>query len=143
MTDYKKVFFDSAPIIYFLDKNEKYYQTVSSWMKDHAASIFASSPVTVMEYLTYPYCQNQPERIEAFDSFLSEFEIELSSIDEAIGKAAAQIRAEHSAFKAMDALQLATACETGCDVFLTNDKQLKQFDGIKIIVIDELLSEKK
>ena len=38
----------------------------------------------------------------------------------------------------MDAIQLATACIMGCDLFLTNDKQLKQFKEIKCIVVDEL-----
>jgi len=38
----------------------------------------------------------------------------------------------------MDALQLATACVIGCDLFLTNDKQLRQFREIKCITLDEL-----
>ncbi len=38
----------------------------------------------------------------------------------------------------MDALQLATACLTGCDLFLTNDKQLKQFKEMKCVMVDEL-----
>lgn len=39
----------------------------------------------------------------------------------------------------MDALQLAVACITGCDLFLTNDKQLKQFADIKCITVEELV----
>ena len=41
-------------------------------------------------------------------------------------------------FKSMDALQLAAATLTGCDLFLTNDKQLKQFADIRCITVDEL-----
>ena len=37
----------------------------------------------------------------------------------------------------MDALQLATACITGCDLFLTNDKQLRQFEEIRCITVEE------
>ena len=37
----------------------------------------------------------------------------------------------------MDALQLATACISGCDLFLTNDKQLRQFKEMKCIIVDE------
>ena len=51
---------------------------------------------------------------------------------------AAQIRAEYKGFKAMDALQIATACLSGCDLFLTNDKQLKQFKEVKCITVAEL-----
>ena len=48
---------------------------------------------------------------------------------------AAQIRADYKYFKAMDALQLATACVNGCDLFLTTDSQLTQFTEIKCATI--------
>ncbi len=38
----------------------------------------------------------------------------------------------------MDALQLAAACLSKCDLFLTNDKQLKQFKDINCVTVDEL-----
>lgn len=37
----------------------------------------------------------------------------------------------------MDSLQLAVAVEDKCDTFLTNDKQLKQFDGIKVVTVED------
>ena len=46
-------------------------------------------------------------------------------------------RAEYKDFKTMDALQLASACIQGCDLFLTNDKQLKQFKEINCITVEE------
>lgn len=51
---------------------------------------------------------------------------------------AAQIRAEYNGFKAMDALQLTAAVIMGCDFFLTNDKQLRQFKEIECRTVDEL-----
>lgn len=45
---------------------------------------------------------------------------------------------DYKGFKAMDALQLAIACLEKCDLFLTNDKQLRQFEEIKCITVDEL-----
>lgn len=38
----------------------------------------------------------------------------------------------------MDALQLAVACFAECDLFLTNDKQLRQFEEVNCITVDEL-----
>lgn len=64
-------------------------------------------------------------------------DIEISNIDREIAEKAAEIRAEYKGFKAMDALQLATACLTGCGLFLTNDKQLRQFREMKCITIAE------
>lgn len=31
-----------------------------------------------------------------------------------------------------------SACLTGCDTFLTNDTQLKQFEEINVVLVDEL-----
>ena len=62
----------------------------------------------------------------------------MAEINRDIAKKAAKIRAEYKMFKSMDALQLAAATLTGCDLFLTNDKQLKQFADIRCITVDEL-----
>jgi predicted nucleic acid-binding protein len=40
--------------------------------------------------------------------------------------------------KLPDALQIATALETGCDAFLTDDKALKRLTELKILVLYEL-----
>ena len=64
--------------------------------------------------------------------------MEMIEISQEIANKASQIRAEYKGFKAMDAIQLATACIMGCDLFLTNDKQLRQFKEIKCITVDEL-----
>lgn len=65
-------------------------------------------------------------------------DIEVKSIDKTIAEKAARIRAEYKYFKTMDSLQLATACLTGCNLFLTNDKQLKQFKEIECITVEEI-----
>lgn len=91
MIDYKKVFVDTAPFIYFIEKddnNPQYYEKVKKFLKD--------------------------------------------------GYEDDKIRAEYKGFKAMDALQLAVACLSACDLFLTNDKQLKQFKEIECVTVEEL-----
>lgn len=75
--------------------------------------------------------------IDDFYHFICDMDIEISNIDREIAEKAAEIRAEYKGFKAMDALQLAAACLTKCDIFLTNDKQLRQFRGIKCIMVEE------
>ena len=106
MTDYNKVFLDTAPFIYFIEKdsnNPQYFDNMKQFFEEG-------------------YRENK----------------EIAEVDQEIAKKAAQIRAQYKSFKAMDALQLATACVTGCDLFLTNDKQLKQFAEIKCVTVDDL-----
>ena len=62
--------------------------------------------------------------------------IEIMPIDIRTAVKAAEIRAEYTAFKPMDSLQLASACVNHCDIFLTNDKQLCQFSEISCFTVE-------
>ena len=141
MTDYKKVFLDTAPLIYFLDDNEQYADTVEAIFEEilSAGALMASSVITSEEYLVYPYRTNNREKVQAFHDFISDCHIRLHPVTEEIAEKAARIRASYQAFKAMDALQLATAAAIGCDIFLTNDRQLCQFAEIRVVTITDWL----
>ncbi len=138
MIDTKKVFIDTAPIIYYLQKSELYYSCMKMFWKRYVECDYVTSAITVTEYLTYPYREKNFTLINSFYAFISDMDIFVKDIDGRIAEKAAQIRGEYKHFKTMDALQLATACIMGCDLFLTNDKQLRQFNELKCITIDEL-----
>ena len=143
MIDFRKVFVDTAPFIYFIEKdvnNPQYHEKVKSFFKygyDNDKE-FVSSVITMEGYFVFPYRNKAYAFIDMFNRLIATTDMEIVEINRKIAKKAAQIRAEYKGFKAMDALQLATACLTGCDLFLTNDKQLKQFREIKCITVDEL-----
>ena len=143
MTDYKKVFVDTAPFIYFIEKddnNPQYYDKVKNFFKNgYENSIeFVTSVITMEEYFVFPYRTKNNLLIEMFHRLVKITNMEIVEINQEIAKKAAKIRAEYKNFKAMDALQLAVACSVNCDLFLTNDKQLRQFKEIKCITVDEL-----
>ena len=138
MTDFKKIFLDTSPIVYYLENNEVYYRNMKKFWNEYRDCDYVTSAVTVTEYLTYPFQQNNFKLINTFYAFVNGMDIEIKSIDKVIAEKAAQIRADYLFFKTMDALQLATACLSGCDLFLTNDNQLKQFKEIECITVGEL-----
>lgn len=143
MIGFKKVFVDTAPFIYFIEKdsnNPQYYEKVKVFFKYGYDSDkrFVSSVITMEEYFVFPYRNKAYSLIDMFNRLVATTDMEIVEINQEIAKKAAQIRAEYKGFKAMDALQLATACLSGCDLFLTNDKQLKQFKEIKCITVEEL-----
>lgn len=143
MIGFKKVFVDTAPFIYFIEKdsnNSQYYEKVKAFFKYGYDSDkrFVSSVITMEEYFVFPYRNKAYSLIDMFNRLVATTDMEIVEINQEIAKKAAQIRAEYKGFKAMDALQLATACLSGCDLFLTNDKQLKQFKEIKCITVEEL-----
>ncbi len=137
MTDSKRIFLDTAPIIYYLQNSDLYSANMKRFWNDYVEYDYMTSAITVTEYLTYPYRQNDFQLVNDFYSFVENMEIQICNIDKKIAEKAAQIRAEYKFFKTMDSLQLATACVMGCDLFLTNDKQLKQFKEIKCITVEE------
>ena len=143
MTDYKKVFLDTAPFIYYIEGREKqpeYYKKMKNFLIDSYENEvhLLTSVVTYEEYLVFPYRTNNQILMDMFERLLETLEVHVVTIDKEIAKKAAKIRAEYKDFKAMDALQLATACVKKCDAFLTNDYQLRQFKEIKCITVDEL-----
>ena len=139
MTEYEKVFLDTAPLIYFLDDDVNFGQKAKSVFQEILSNgkAIVSSAITCHEYLVFPYRTHNQKKIDVFFEFTGSCGIELIPVSAKIAETAAKIRAEYKDFKAMDALQLAVAVEIGCDLFLTNDKQLKQFTGIKCITLEE------
>ena len=143
MTDYKKVFIDTAPFIYFIEKNEdnpQYYDKIKRFFNDGYNNdvCFVSSVITIEEYLVFPYKIHSQEYIDLFEKLIDTLGMEIVAIDKEIAKKAAKIRSQYKSFKAMDALQLAVASLSDCDLFLTNDNQLRQFKEITCITMDEL-----
>ena len=96
-----------------------------------------TSSVTSEEYLVYPYRTANQEKADVFFEFTDDCHIDIIPITVEIAKKAASIRTQFPHFKGMDAMQLAAAITAGCDMFLTNDKQLRQFSEIKCITVEE------
>ena len=139
MSDFSRVFLDTAPIIYFLNLNSSFRfkaEQILSTMIARDCDIVTSA-ITCAEYLVHPYRSNNFLAVNAFWSFLEDSNVHIANIDTATAEKAAKIRAEYPGFKAFDSMQLACACNSGCDLFLTNDKQLKQFTGIPCVTVEE------
>lgn len=64
--------------------------------------------------------------------------IEIVGIDDTTAERAAEIRGHFKHFKAMDALQIAAAIVNKCDMFFTNDKQLRQETALPCMTMDDL-----
>jgi len=54
-----------------------------------------------------------------------------------IAEQAARLRAQYR-LRTPDAIHIATAMIAGCDAFLTNDRDLKRVQAIRVLILDEL-----
>lgn len=140
MTGFNKVFIDTAPFIYYLEKNPHYFNKSKEFFEYCCINgiEMVTSVITIEEYYVFPYKSGNTELIKNFESFISKVGIGIINIDKNIAEQAALIRAEFKDFKAMDSLQIASALVNGCDLFITNDKQLRQEKKIMCVTFDEL-----
>ena len=99
-----------------------------------AGVALVSSHLALMECLILPLRQGQTGLVQDYDDFFAGQLTELVAYTEPIFRHAADIRAAHN-FRTPDALHLAAALTAACDVFLTNDAQLKRFSQITVEVV--------
>lgn len=67
-------------------------------------------------------------------SFFNSTVVQMLQVTVAVWEHAARIRAVNK-LQVLDSVHLATAIEHGCGLFLTNDLQLANFEGIKVEVL--------
>lgn len=94
MIDYKKVFVDTAPFIYFIEKdvnNPVYYDKVKNFIKNgyDNGRDFITSVITLEEYFVFPYRNNNNLLIEMFNRLVVTTNIDIIEINQEIAKKAA------------------------------------------------------
>ncbi|MDD7641759.1 MAG: PIN domain-containing protein [bacterium] len=140
MIEFKRVFIDTAPMIYYLENSSLYMDSIKkffTWcMKENIQLV--TSTITIEEYLVFPYSSEKMELVDNFKRFIKFMNIEVVNIDPLIAEQGAKIRSKYKNFKAMDALQIATAIISGCDMFFTNDKQLRQEKELPCMTMEDL-----
>lgn len=128
-----RAYLDACPIIYLVEQNPAFSPAVAAKLASVGGDLI-SSDLAWLEALVVPYRNNNAGLVTDFENFFQARLTEVLTFSRATFDRAARIRAAYP-FKAPDALHLAVAVEGGCDVFVTNDPQLKQFTGITVETI--------
>lgn len=136
----KRVFLDTAPLIYFIEGHSAHQPTLSSLFNfnDKGGFSFVTSSVTLLEVLVKPLRDGQTAIAKQYRDILTTASgIELFDVTSAIAEQAAQLRAKYN-LRTPDAIQLATSIEVGADYFLTNDNRLKAVSEITVVAVGAL-----
>lgn len=94
MTDFKRVFVDTSPIIYYLENSALYRDKIKHFFEmclDNNIEIVTST-ITVEEYLVFPYASGRMEFADNFKRFIAYMNIQVIEIDCEIAEQAAKIR---------------------------------------------------
>lgn len=117
-----KVYLDTAPIIYSVEKHHDYWQIlISLWnaLKAKEIEVFTSQ-LTLLETLVQPIRQNNQPLVAAYESLLTKTDVKLEPINLAVLRQAADFRAAQN-LKTPDAVHASTAIAANCSYFVTND----------------------
>jgi predicted nucleic acid-binding protein len=126
---------DTSIFIYFIEENPDFlphlaplfYAVASGKLK------IVTSAVTLLEVLVVPYRTGNLLLAERYEALLTRSRgLNMIEIDRKQLQAAAQIRA-HYRIRTPDALQLAAALLKQCFALLTNDREMPDLPGLKIL----------
>jgi predicted nucleic acid-binding protein len=137
----KRVYFDTNAIIYFVEQNERFYGVVLEIFKLIGNDdIFAlTSEFTLTEILIKPIREKRMKLIQNIkDLLLDKSFFTLTKTSERLFLNAAEIGAENG-LRPADAIQLASAIESHCHYFVTNDARFKSTKSIEIACLSQYL----
>lgn len=130
---------DSAIFIYFAEAHPHYFECTEIMFArlDRRGFLGFTSTVTLTEVLTKPLKTSDRDAQRAYRHLLRTRHLKVVNVNSRIAERAAQLRATYN-LKTPDAIQIATALESRCDAFLTNDIALKRVTDLRVLVLDEL-----
>ena len=136
----KTVGLDTAPLIYFIEENPAYIETVRFLFEamDRGDFLVVTSTVTLLEVLVHPFRSNNRKLAAEYRDILLNSKLTILEVSTSIAEQAAQLRAAHN-IRTPDAIQVSAALSAGASHFLTNDIRLPEIPSIQIFSLDALL----
>jgi len=128
-----RLYLDAAPVIYTVEQVSPYAAVVDARLSTSGAVLVASD-LTRMECRVKPLREGNADLLKDYDDYFEGAVAEIVTLSREVMDRATQIRAQYG-FKTPDAIHLAAAVVSGCDVFLTNDYRLDRFTDIAIEVV--------
>ena len=135
-----KIYFDSAPLVYYVEENPAYVGQMDAIIEQiERATVEAFSSVILLpEVLMLPTRLGKTELVKAYREILFNSQhFQLVAVSAEIAERATNLRAAYN-LRTPDAIHVATALETGCEIFLTNDNGLKRLSEIRVLILDDV-----
>jgi len=134
---------DTAPIIYFIEKNPKYLGVLKPvFLEIDTGRIEAiTSTITLLEVLVHPFRTKNDILAEKYrDILLYSGGLTTFEIFHEVSEMSSKLRAKYS-IRTPDAIQIAVGLLYRASKFLTNDSALKKVSDIDVMVLDDFLKK--
>jgi predicted nucleic acid-binding protein len=137
----KRVYFDTNPIIYFINQSEGYFElclelfdAIDTWQFQAF-----SGDICLAELLVKPIRDNDPLQVRNIKALFDEGFFSLLTHTREVLELTAEIRATQH-LKMADAMHAATALYHQCDFIITADKGISgRLRGIEVIDLNDYL----
>jgi len=136
-----RICIDTAPFIYFIEKDPKYLSIVRPIFAEiDAGKIDAlTSTITLLEVLVLPFKTKNESLAEKYREILLYAEgLTTFEISHEVSELSSKLRAKYS-IRTPDAIQIAVGIVYGADAFLTNDSDLKKVNDIRVVILEDFL----
>ena len=136
----KRIYIDSAPLIYLVERHTDYFTTVF-----HIFGLIEATPlqaitsaITLTEIIVQPLRTGNTDLAQEYhDVLVSSNQCSLIAVTEDIAITAGAIRARYS-LRTPDTIHAATAINFGRDAILTNDRDFRRLQDLNVLVLDDL-----
>ena len=130
---------DTVVFIYFIEEHPEYVallDPIFAAIDKKRLPAFASS-LTLLEVLVVPYRAGNIPLAERYEQVLTRSRgLHLIDLDRTQLRAAAHLRALHAGLRTPDAIQISAALSGGCSALLTNDRDLPEIPGLRILQLE-------
>lgn len=136
-----RIYIDANFLIYFFDKREPYTSITSQILVacDRQEIFGYTGDAAVAELMVYPYrTKNEMEIARGKAFFNRENFLQVLSHNSTAFDTASRLRAE-TGMKLIDSLHCATAIQSGCKFFITNDRGIRSTSQLEVILINDLI----
>ena len=137
----QRVFIDTAPFIYYIEKHKKYINIVKPVFQaiDTGEMDAITSTITLLEVLVHPLRTGNEELANQYREILLDAAgLTTYEVSHEISEKAAKLRAKYS-IKTPDAIQVSIDILYGAEMMLTNDTHLQGVSDIKVLILDDYL----
>lgn len=126
---------DTCVFIYFMEEHGRYLKIVKPVFEaiDQGRFLAVTSSLTLLETLALPYRQGNIQLVQDYQSILTNSKgLEMVDLSHTVLHIAASLRARTN-IRTPDSLQIASAIQCKCSVFLTNDLRLPDKIGLPVV----------
>jgi len=134
------IYLDTNIFIYALEGYPEYLKILTDLFRmiDDARFQAYTSELTLAETLVKPMMDSNIPLQKAYQEAVQTAGfLKVLPVSREILISAARIRSQNAYLKLPDAIHLSTAQHKDCQIFLTNDRRLKNFSGINTIILSE------